>query len=312
MEIIKTFFRKLFNSLVLYLIIGIVMLLIAEIKLCNEQWSLIFYKISEILLIGGLCSFLLSANDFIKVYRKTIEDVIYNAKHLRRRSDIEDIWKNVSKEMFKSVLPQLSDKLLTLIKGTYLPEANNYYHKDYSQDIDITYDEKTDIITTEFIIKFKIISEGNSKKQIKLPLGNTIDIPPKEKDNVSLTYEKIMIDGSDAKDKLIDNGDDYQNGSVIYSHNLLLSGKKEYDIYIKFRKEYLLRYDNYIAFYAKWLVDNMEITVNNTTNLNVVYIPRGTSNDFKTRKKTSKNLILEYKGLILRKQGYILTLNKCI
>jgi len=112
------------------------------------------------------------------------------------------------------------------------------------------------------------------------------------------------VNGKDCISLLTSHGDEPDNVMVTYT--ILLKGSLVYHIEQKTERIFCLDDDPYSGFKAKWLVNNMDVRIKHPIDLDVTYISRGTTTDFNIVKKEEDSLDIEYKGLILRKQGYIL------
>ena len=76
-------------------------------------------KIGDLILISSVISFLIDSAKYMGIYKRALEEVIYDTKFLKKRNDIEDIWVRVSDVLFQSKFPQISTKLMMAIKNYY-------------------------------------------------------------------------------------------------------------------------------------------------------------------------------------------------
>ena len=82
----------------------------------HEHWYRFLYGLSNVIVMSALVSFLIDSVEFMGVFRRALEDIIYDSKYLKKRKDIDQIWVNVSKEMFKSKFPQISTPLMQAVR----------------------------------------------------------------------------------------------------------------------------------------------------------------------------------------------------
>ena len=90
--------KKIFNlkiiGIPIVFFVGAILFLWCIFFPFNDEYpkSFIFAsKTGEILLISTFLSFFTSAADFMGFFKKSVEDVIYDAKHLEQRKDIVGI-----------------------------------------------------------------------------------------------------------------------------------------------------------------------------------------------------------------------------
>jgi hypothetical protein len=102
----------------------------------------------------------------------------------------------------------------------------------------------------------------------------------------------------------------YKDGMVCYSFELKLKGSNEYRIQQVIRQKYNLKEDNYLGFRARWLVNNMRIQVFHPADMKRLFVNRATAKGFEVNNDTETFKEYEYKGLILKHQGYIIILNR--
>ena len=276
----------------------------------NDEYpkSFIFAsKTGEILLISTFLSFFTSAADFMGFFKKSVEDVIYDAKHLEQRKDIVGIWVRVSEVLFESKFPQIRKRLMETIKKNYLPANGVVSYSNYKCTYTIDFDNTdSDYIIVKHEINFKL--HAADKKEFTFPLrSSTCCCSEEGKKNLMVDSENIKVNGNTIKSKrkCEQSGDD-----IRYVYEVKLKGSTEYFIEQILNKKYKLEEDNYLGFQAKWLVNGMNIQLLcPEEKITPVFLHRGTSDDFivKNRKGFLES---NYKGLILRRQGYIIILNK--
>lgn len=271
------------------------------------KWFIFASKIGEILLISTSLSFFTSAADFMGFFRKNIEDVIYDAKHLERRKDIVKIWVRVSEVLFDSKFPRIRKRLMDTIMKNYLPTNGVVSYSDYKCTYTIE-EHKTDpeYIVVKHEINFTLYSAD--KKEFAFPLRTTTSCCSEEgRRKLKVDSDNIKVNGKMITPKCTheQNGDD-----IRYTHEVKLKGASQYFIEQLLIKEYKLEDDNYLGFQAKWLVSGMTIQLFYPEELlKPVFLHRGTSDDFNVKNRKGY-LESNYKGLILRRQGYIIILNK--
>lgn len=292
------------------LIIGFSLFLICIFFPFNTTYPKLFLvcsKLADILLISGILSFLTSTLEYIGVFKNALKEVVYEAKFLENRKDIDKIWEEVSKVLFKATFPKLHHCLFDVIRKTYFPKDGVTYYENVLESTEIRYDLNNPnyIIVTE---ELSLNIHSFNSNEIEFTIGNIIENSGSD----NLSYIKLLsceIDGKDVKDQCIveEIKDDINRKNEISA--IKMSGKNKYFLKRKIEKRYNLNYDNFIGYRAKWLVNNMRVQVFHPSDMNINFVERGTTNDFKLIKKREDYLEYQYNGLILRRQGYIMILN---
>lgn len=240
-------------------------------------------------------------------FRKNVEDIIYDSKHLEQRKDIVAIWVRVSEVLFESKFPKIRKRLMETIKKNYLPTNGVVSYSNYK----CTYTIEFDVNDSNYIIVKHEISftlHAADKKEFTFPLRSSTCCCSEEwKKRLTVNSEDIKVNGNVIKSKV---KCEQLEADIRYSYEIKLKGSNEYFIEQVLNKRYRLDDDNYLGFQAKWLVNGMNIQILYPEGkLDPVFLHRGTSDDFivKNRKGFLES---NYKGLILRRQGYIVILNK--
>lgn len=278
-------------------------------ELDDSRFSLLYQGIANILIVGVLVGFITSSAQFFGVFKDELEKIIYDSKFLNKRSDISNIWINVSKALFKSKFPEVSKELLDVIKGQYLPLNDVSYYSDYETRTTIDwYNKEKRIIEVVTDREFKLIAYCRDK--FNFSLSGSINIEGLNDAEYLSTVTDYRVNNKAAK-VVKDNTSCNDN---IFSHKveIELKGELEYNITKKITKRYCLDKDYFIAFKAKYIIKNFRLQVFNkiSNDLELNFIERGVLNEFKNIKKDKDYLEKQYKGLILPKQGYVLIMKE--
>ena len=89
-----------------------------------------------------------------------------------------------------------------------------------------------------------------------------------------------------------------------------LYGCTEYRIQQTLNQKYNLKEDNFLGFRARWLVNDMRIQLFHPADMKILFVNRATANGFEVNNDRETFKEYEYKGLILKHQGYIIILNR--
>ncbi len=266
-------------------------------------------KSGDLILISSIISFLIDSAEYLGIFKRELEEVIYDTKFLKKRNDIEDVWINVSKVLFQSKFPQISTQLMMAVKNYYTPDEQlklNYYN-DYRNIYTIEYDE----VNPDFIRvnnKTSYILSVEDEKEFVFPMRYWTCVQESDQNTVETVMSSITVNG-----KPIDNMDapekKFENGMICYHFNIKLKGSTEYHIQQETTQKYSIKEDNYLGFRARWLVNNMRVQIFHPANMKLLFVNRATANGFETNNSTDTFKEYEYRGLILKHQGYIIILN---
>lgn len=314
MSYIKRLFQFRLAVPVILLVIGLPLLCITAfdpwmIEASSPHWYKLMEKCADIILVSSLISFLLDSAEYMGIFKKDLEEIIYDTKYLEKRNDIEDIWVKVSKVFTKLKFPQISTPLMNAVKNFYTTNdgLKLSYYSDYRNIYTVTFDEEdNDFIRVKNETTFTLKVEDT--KKFKFPMRFWNCVAENNQGSVTMDVDHITVNGSTAKVK--DHAKSYADGMICHTFNIELEGSNEYRITQESNQRYDLRQDNYLGFRARWLVNDMRIQVFHPKNLKLLFVNRATANGFKTNKETEDFSEYEYKGLILKNQGYIIILNK--
>lgn len=314
MSYIKRLFQFRLAVPVILLVIGLPLLCITafdpwQLEISSPHWYKFLGKCTDVVLVSSLISFLLDSAEYMGVFKKDLEEIIYDTKYLEKRNDIENIWVKVSKVFTKMRFPQISTPLMNAVKDFYTPDDDLKlsYYSDYRNIYTVTYDKNDpNFINVKNETTFTLKVEDTKKFDFPMRYWNCV--AENEQDAVSIDFKKITINGEPANVTPLEKS--YRDGMVCQTFKLELEGKTEYQICQENNQRYDLRQDNYLGFRARWLVNDMRIQIFHPADLKLLFVNRATANGFRTNKETLDFSEYEYKGLILKNQGYIIILNK--
>lgn len=267
----------------------------------------ILLKIGDVLVIGVVIGFISNAAQFLKVYKKELQDVVYGKTFVGNLKDVSDIWESISKHMFLYKFPKIHQDFLEAMKS-YFPKDEVSYYNEYEVHIKIDWhDSCANLIKVTETVHFDLIAESESK--IVYPLKTwTHVIEGKTYENriTSFTVNQMSPKKEFPVSETIDDGNRCEERKIE------LKGHKKYTLDYVREKVYDLTDDHYIGFRAKYIVKDLRVCLECPENIDAQFICRGTQKDFEdVIKASSKNKIeKKYKGIILPRQGYIFALQK--
>ena len=134
-------------------------------------------------------------------------------------------------------------------------------------------------------------------------------VEEENKETVETIMSTITVNGKNV-DNIGNPEMTYSDGMVCFNFKLTLEGKTEYRIQQTIKSKYNLKEDNYLGFRARWLVKDMRVQIFHPEDMKILFVNRATANGFQMNNSTDTFKEFEYKGLILKHQGYVIILNK--
>lgn len=280
----------------------------------HSHWCEIVKKCGEIVAISGVTSFFLRITQYNRIYQRALEDVIYSKTFLARRSDLNEIWKNVSITLFESKFPEIHTPLLDIINNKYFPSDDNVsYYTDIRQHLLIRWkDGEADTLEINEKIDLVVHTVSNRKSTYQTKyVVITEGTPTADQSQQIINVEEYTVDGASYLDKPDVFKWTPENGKVTFeSCAMLPGGKREYHVVQSVKRIQKLNIDDFLNYSARYLISNMDVEVEYPDNLKVSLYGSGTVERFIPMYERDGHKRWTYSGLILRKQGYVMTFNK--
>lgn len=281
-----------------------------DLEASNKELFKLIEKIGDLILISSIISFLIDSAEYLGIFKRELEDVIYDTKFLKKRNDIESVWVKVSDILFQSKFPKISTQLMMAVKNYYTPDDDlklNYYD-DYRNVYTISYDEQNrDYIHVESRTSFILNVEDS--KPFDFPMRYWTCVEEDNQGSVDTIMSSITVNNN----RINNIGEplkSYKDGMICFNFKIKLEGKTEYQIQQTIKSKYNIKEDNYLGFRARWLVKDMRVQIFHPNDMQILFVNRATANGFQRNNSTDTFKEYEYKGLILKHQGYIIILNK--
>ncbi len=290
----------------LALIVGSVAFIIAFIIGKEEGlWYDILIKIGDVLVIGAVIGYLTNTAQFLGIFKREIQNIVYGKDFVKVRNDLEEVWERVTREMFKSKFPAINRELMINIKQTYLPVANKIYYNDYNTTINIEWaDKERRIIKVRHDINFELIAENERK--ITFPLKSWIDIDGLDSTDYSVKVLNYKV--NDQLAKIISTTQEIKGKQHYFEQIVELKGCTKYEISKIIEKKYSLDKDFTIGFRALYITNKMTINFKCPDDISYLFYARGTIDEFRSLSDTNNSFTKKYKGLLFKNQGFIIAL----
>ena len=271
----------------------------------------ILFQIGNITVIGIFFSFFSNASEFLGIFKKELQDIVYSDEFLNDQKDVSKYWKTTSKQMFKNKFPDIHEEFLDVINAN-LPTDEVSYYKDYEMTSTMKWiDEDKGIVKVNDCVDFYLIAD--SEEKFIYPLKNWIktsadgsEIKSKMLSFIVNKKEMVSSDGTKPKPQIT-----CKDGERCEEYDIALKGSKQYHIVYQIEKEYNLFDDHCKGFRAKYIVNNCRLNLEVPTNVHVQFVARGTLREFLDKGiQTPHKISKEYKGILLPKQGFIVAFMK--
>lgn len=271
-----------------------------------DFWANLVINVGDILLVGGVVGFLTSVAQWKGIISQELTNIIYGKELLSKRADLELIWENVTKQLFKNKFRPIHRDILDSINH-YLPTDNEIsYYDNFSEDITVKWEDKDNgiVITTE-IMSFDIIAESES--EIDYSVYSRTIVNPALGEPKDCVRHTIFL--NDEECTQVNTTHERKGVFVVMNTSMQLKGSKKYHFKFIIEKKYNLKDDYYIAYKAKRYIHNMHVSLLLDEGMSAEFIERGEYDPFIEVKNTKQNIIMDHSGVILPHQGFVFALN---
>lgn len=289
----------------IFLILGIIAYAIGYFLLDQYSvWKEITIKVADVLVIGVVIGYLSNAAQFLGIFKKDLQDIIYAKDFVSKRKDLPELWDTISKEMFKNKFSSIHNDFLQVMKG-YFPTDEVTYYDDFNVYTTITWkDKEKGIITKEDQISFDLRCE--SKDKFIYPMKSWICASENNKSVSKIT--DITINGDARNIETSEPYIDKTNGYLCQEFKVTLQESTCYSVKYKREEEYNVNSDYHLGFRSLYILNGMKVCLDLPEDINATFIERGTMHGFETVNKAKNRIEMKYKGIVLPKQGYIFAL----
>lgn len=269
--------------------------------------QVVFEKIGDVLLIGAVLGYISNAAMYMGIFTKELEKVVLKEEFIERLKphDISGLWERITKKLFQYRFEGISSELLSLIKDNYLPAQRSIYYSNYKSKVTIEWiDRDKEVIKVTSNNHFKMITESSEK--FTIPWKSWTRVGENSDVTYSMKIVEYVVDGKKSNVEMENLGT--IRGEQVYFCNVTLEGKREYDVENVIEKTYSLREDFNKCFRAGYIVKNYTLAISHPNDMMLQFASRGTCSDFEVVSQTSNNLTAQYDGLILPRQGYVISI----
>lgn len=270
----------------------------------NKFVKEILMTVGNVLVVGVMFGFLSNVSQLLGIFKEELQKIIYGKEFLSCRKDMQALWESVSKELFKDKFPKISERLLKSV-ANYLPQDEVSFYDEYEPHYTITWeDREKGIISVQEETKFELIAESTNK--FLYPLKTWTRVSPN-----SVYENKIESFTVNGSKPIVEFNDTYQEcDNICHEQRIALQGSTKYEIAYIRKKKYCIDEDYYLGFCAKYIVNNLRVSLLLPEGIEAIFISRGTQEEFQDMSSTKKRIEKRYKKIILPKQGFVFALRK--
>lgn len=291
-------------TLILSLLLGFIFIVLGVSEITKIKWIDESFKIvGTTILSGGFFASIIKSSQFLDIFKDELREIVFCDENLSKRNDIQNIWNNVSKHLYKEKFPEINNKITETLKN-YFPLNSEHYYENYKHIVDIKFhEEDPNFIWLDEVEEFTIKTDTLNEIEYKASCGFKYLFNDKYS-NYSL--ESLTINGVEFKEKLNEFKTNKSDGKIFASIVHKLKGANKYKIIKKEKKCYSLKIENTKAHHARWLFNNYYLEVTYPKELEVMFYEIGTLNKFNVNFRENNGLKIlkaDSNYLILPNQG---------
>jgi len=288
------------------LIVGIIMYLFVfwlipeYFQGTSERLIKILETIAQVLVVGGVASTLVSTAQNMGVFQDDLRDIIYGKDFLKKRKDVPELWEEMTTVMYKSRFDNIPPTLIKTIRELYLPEDPTCVQNRVSSIHMEWKDKSKKIVTVVAHDAFEYTPGSTQDSVYKSSMAiDTIGLQ-KEDYFYEISY-KIDGESCDTKTK------EELDGTILQWKNIIkLSGKESYLVERTTKQAFSLVNDHVYSMFATKPINGFMLDFSYPEELHAIFSNMGTTDGFEVVEHKRGHLVARSKGLILKKQGYLI------
>ena len=297
--------RKTSVWTIIFFIVGVFSYISGFFWLTNGVWHDVLLKIGDVLVIGVVLGFITNASEFLGIFKKELENIVYGKEFLANQKDVSGIWETVSKEMFKNKFPGIHHDFLKALKS-YFPNNEVSYYEDYEMHSRMEwFDKSRSLVKVVDEVSFKLIAESDGKFVYPLKHWNKVA----ENGFFKSELTEFSVNGEVRNLTSRVSVDDEMRCE---EWKVEMEGEKVYNVHYITTKILNLNEDNVKGFRAKYIVKDFRLTFDCPKDISAQFVSRGTIDKFldTTKMQTENHIEKRYNGIILPKQGFVISLQQ--
>jgi hypothetical protein len=292
------------------LVLSLVLFLLSSNNLFSAKIDSLVEKAGLAILSSGIFAAILKSLQFTGIFKEEISKVMVGTEFIENRNDLPQLWKEISKSIYKRKFPKISDHLESIILNDYFPTNASFYYEDYN--VSICIDEINDDFEISYTqtCEYKVILDNDSEMAI---ISLETEISDDDDDESGIVNEIIYFKKNGKVFELEEDESTRENlKKTLYK--IELTGSKEFLIKSKYKRKYPLKNENYKLFRMKHLTHGMQVSINFPKDVRVSFFNIGLINGFKSLNEDFANHIcrIHRNDIILPQQGFGMSFEKII
>ena len=285
-------------GLVLYLFV--LWLIPSYFTSTSESVVKILETIAEVFVVGGVAGTLVNTAQNMGVFQDELKDIIYGKDFLRKRNDVPEIWEEMTTVMYQSRFNNIPPALIKTVRELYLPENPTCVQNRVSSIRVEWADKSKKLVSVIANDAFEFIP--GTTKETSYPASMAINIHGLTKEDYS--YEiAYKVDGEACESKT---KEEQKEDDVLWKTIIKLSGKESYYIERTTKQVFSLNNDHVYSMHATIPINGFMLDFSYPKELHAIFNNMGTTDDFEIVDHKDGHFVARSKGLILKKQGYLI------
>lgn len=290
------------------ILIALICFIVSGNKVFERNINDIFEKAGLAMLSSGVFAAILKSLQFSGIFRDEIAKVMSGMKFIENRNDLPEVWKVVSKMLYKRKFPKIGSLLEDTILNSYFPTKSKFYYENYHVSIFISeITEKFELVYTQ-TCNYTVILDDNENS---CDLCLNANIADDDDETTTLKNDLVLFEVDSVLTTLTEDASTIGNTKkTLYKHKL--SGNKNFEVKHKFERRIPLKNENYKLFRLNNIAHNMHVSVSFPEDVRVSFFEIGLLGKFEKINEDFKNHICRVLNnqLILRNQGFGLSFEK--
>ncbi len=311
MEYITSFQKWMFKNLTwVLIIISLILFLISHNRSLSNDLRSLLEKAGLAILSSGIFAAVLKSLQFTGIFRDEITKVMTGTAFIQNRNDLPEIWKDISKCLYKRKFPKISNLLEDTILNTYLPTKAKFYYEDYNVSVCISEINENFEISYTQTCEYNVILDENAESAV---LEIETEISDDDDPSTSIINDLVYFEVNEKPVELKEDSSTIADPKkTLYKHEL--KNGKIFKIKSKYNRRYPLKNENYKLFRLKYITHGMHVSISFPEDVRVSFFGIGLVNGFKSVNEDFKNHICRIltNNLILPHQGFGMSFEKII
>lgn len=292
------------------LVLSLLLFLLSSNNYFNPVVDSLLEKAGLTILSSGIFAAILKSLQFTGIFKEEISKVMVGTEFIENRNDLPELWKEISKSIYKRKFPKISEYLESRILNDYFPTNASFYYEDYNVSICIEEINEDFEISYWQTCEYKVILDNDAEMAI-ISLETEIS---EDDDEESKIINELVYFQKNGIDVDLEEDESTKHNPKKTLYKIELTGNKEFIIKSKYKRKYSLKNENYKLFRMKHLTHGMHVSISFPKNIRVSFFNIGLINGFKSLNEDFTNHIcrIHRNDIILPQQGFGMSFEKII